>query len=79
VDVDVARGVGDARHVMTIRTGRIVSGAEHVLETPDLKQGGDHQTLRIGPQPHGACQKALVEGDASLLVDANEVEPPGLV
>ncbi len=79
VDVEVAGGVGDARHVVAVRgVGRLV-GAEDVLEAPDLEQGGDDETLRIGPQPHGAREIALVEGDALLRVDADEIEPAGLI
>ena len=79
VDVEVARGVGDARDEVAVGRIRRLVGTEHVLEAPDLEQRGDDEPLRVGPQPHGARKVALVEGDALLRVDADEIEPARLV
>ena len=79
MDIDLAGGVRDARHIIAVGAinGLIVS--QDVFETPDLERGRQHQALGIGPHPHRAAGADLMNGKPSTIVDAHEVEPTGLV
>jgi hypothetical protein len=63
VGIDVAGGVGHARDVEPLVVQRLLvgelTGTEHVLEPPDLRDGGDMDRLRRGGEPHRAHEVAL--------------------
>jgi hypothetical protein len=53
--------------------GSRIGSDKHVLEAPNLKEGGDEDALRVGPQAHGAGEESLVKGNTSVGVDADEI------
>ena len=79
VDIDLARGVPDARHIIAVGAVHGLAGGQDVLEAPDLERGRQHQALRVHPQPHRPAGADLVNSKPTGVVDADEIEPPGLV
>ena len=80
VDVDVAGGLGVARHVepVEILVGPLVRG-EHVLEPPDLEQRADIEPRRGRVDAHRAHVILLVEGDLAARQQADQEQLAGLV
>jgi hypothetical protein len=79
VDIDLAGGVPDARHIIAIGAVHGLVGGQDVLETPDLEGGRQYQALLVGPQSHRPAGADLVNRKTSGVIDADEIKPPGLV
>ncbi len=61
--IDVARGVRYARNVKPLVVQRLLvgelAGTQHVLEPPDLRDGGEMEPLRGRGEPHGTNEIPL--------------------
>ena len=90
--VHIAGGEAGRRHIKAIAAFMQLSGAEQVVEAPDLAAGGHPEALARHEQPHGPIKQALVELELgrigglvrirvaiSLLGGAEEDQPVGAV
>src|SRR5690606_9667444 len=80
VDVEIADGLGVARHIAAVETAvRQLVRPQHVLEAPDLVEATQVDALGVADHAHGALEDAFEEGHPALLVAADQVDAPGLV
>jgi hypothetical protein len=79
VDIEIAGGVGQLRHIEPIVSLVEFARPEQVLETPELVERAQPEGLAIGPKAHGAVERALENVESAFGVTPQEEEFARLV
>ena len=79
VDVEVARGARDLRHVEPVVALVRLAGLERVVEPPELEQRRQEQRLRARPEAHGAVEAALEDRQPAVRLQPDQEQLAALV
>jgi len=79
VDVEVAGGPGELRHVEPVVALVRLAGLERVVEAPELVEGREVELAAVRGQAHGAVEAALEQGQPSVRLQAEQEQLAGLV
>ena len=72
VDIEVAGGVSDARDEQPVVAFVQFTGAEDVLESPELKLRTHPERLAVAEEPHAAVERPLEDGECPRSVPPEE-------
>ena len=79
VDVEIARGPGELRHVEAIVTLMRLAGRQHVVEPPELVERREIELAAVRAEAHGPVEGALEDGEAAVGLEAEQEELAGLI
>jgi hypothetical protein len=81
--VNVARRIGHARNIEALVVQRLLVGelpwSQHILQAPNLGDGGEMDVLRRCREPHGAHEVPLEHREPAVMQGPDQHELAGLV